>query len=97
MSSRLGEKYITRSNVVVVSKYVTFHKSMKNYDRAQQITSRHIKTLSNHSSSRQDIVFRYAEYNVGFGYVFRFRRTVRKLYFTPQNLQESQPQPFCAN
>ena len=43
VSSHLGEKYITSSDIVVVSKYATFHESVKNYDRAQQITSRHNK------------------------------------------------------
>ena len=53
--SRWGEKNITSSDVVVVSKYATFRESMKNYDggptnhissqsKLQQITARHVKT-----------------------------------------------------
>jgi hypothetical protein len=34
------------------------------------------KTPTNHSSSRQDIVFQYVEKYVGIGYVFRSHRKV---------------------
>ena len=45
MSSRWGEKSITSSNLVVVSMYATFHKSMKNYDRGP---TSHISSRSKH-------------------------------------------------
>jgi len=75
--SRWGEKNIISSNVGGVSKYATFRKSMKNYHGGNKSHFVTLKTPTNHSSSRQDIVFWYVENYVGIGYVFRSCRTVR--------------------
>ncbi len=97
VSSRWGEKSITSSNVIVVSKYATFRKSLKNYYGAQQITSRH----NQNSNKSQLVTSRY-----GFPVCRKLRRNWlcvsisqngAQLYFTQQTPEYSRPQPFCAN
>jgi hypothetical protein len=87
LSSRWGEKSVTSSDAVVVSKYATLRESMKNYDGAQQITS-----LPNQNSNKSQLVTSR--------YSFPVCRKPRRnwlcvsilqngaqLYFTPQNLE----------
>ncbi len=66
---RFLQKLLKSSDVVVVSMYATFRKNMKNYNRGPtNLNKSHlvmIKTPTNHSSSRRDIVFRYVENHVG--------------------------------